>query len=71
MRVWQGAGPVIPEGWSFDEADGTWWHDNCTSVWPFGEGEEQRNRSGHLMAVLCVDCGACFDLHHRPVGVAA
>lgn len=61
---------VIPTGWSYDALG--WWHQSCPSGWTDeGYGEEQRDRRGNLLAVLCLDCGDCFDIARVPASVAA
>ena len=69
--------PVVPKGWSFDPDYGfdgspAWWHDDCPSPTVIDEGElggiahEERSPSGHLVAVVCGDCDACFSINRRP-----
>jgi hypothetical protein len=62
---------VIPVGWSYDQFG--WSHLTCICMGAWGEGigEEQRSRRGYLMAVLCLDCGECFDIARVPASVAA
>lgn len=64
----------LPAGWTYDMLTEEWWHEDCEVAYlddMGGMGEEQRDRRGQLLAVLCLDCGECFDVARRPAGVAA